>query len=434
MKRSARMILAAVSALALTSCCTITATATSADEAYCAYYNFLQDQINGIGQPATDVPAEELTQYTVPVNWVNERVNYAQLTDFNNDGIPELIFGKNLEGTNVVGGSIINCVYTYQNGQMVRLAGGLPVESEFLGLDQSGAELYRFQTTLASGTDGYTYMVWEIDGYGTDRGTDYYYTLKDGRWQEVAGFGMDFDPDIYISQDVFTSTGDMHYFYTDANGQKVELPHADWYARLQAMSCNGKVTCELGDTLNNTMATLAQYVEKYNTPSPWAAAAVQEGIDRGIVPEQLQKSYTTPITRAEFCALACAFYEDVLGEEIIARMQFVDTNDECVEKMGGLGVIQGVGNGYFSPDSPLTREAAAVILNNLSHVMGKDLPASEPDFADSDSISSWARGQVGAMQVAGIMSGVDGGRFAPHDPYTREQSIVTIFRIESNLN
>ena len=116
---------------------------------------------------------------------------------------------KEVEGENVSGGSFINCIYTYQNGKMVRLAGNLPIE-----LDYDGGDHFSHEMTLSSGTDGYVYMVWTIDGGGTSYESNYYYTLKDGKWQEVAGFGSDFHPDIYISQDVFSSTGYTTVSYT----------------------------------------------------------------------------------------------------------------------------------------------------------------------------------------------------------------------------
>ena len=55
------------------------------------------------------------------------------------------------------GGSIIDCIYTYQNGQMVRLAGGLPIDMNY-----NGGGNYSFKMTISSGTDGYVYMVWDI--------------------------------------------------------------------------------------------------------------------------------------------------------------------------------------------------------------------------------------------------------------------------------
>ena len=113
-----------------------------------------------------------------------------------------------------------------------------------------------------------------------------------------------------------------------------------------------------------------------------------------------------------FCALATAFYEEVSGAEITERTKFTDTADENVEKMGALGVVTGVGNGRFAPNDLLTREQAAVILSNLSRAMGKELDAMPPSFADNSDISAWALTQVGQVQAAGIMNGVENGRFA----------------------
>lgn len=163
MKTIGRTLLAgAVCAAALGAGCISTAAAAPIDDAYRAYYDFLQEQIDSIGMPVTDVPADEFINIEGVKTWLNENVNYAQLTDFNQDGVPELVFGKEVEGENVSGGSFINCIYTYQNGKMVRLAGNLPIE-----LDYDGGDHFSHEMTLSSGTDGYVYMVWTIDGGGT---------------------------------------------------------------------------------------------------------------------------------------------------------------------------------------------------------------------------------------------------------------------------
>ena len=52
-------------AVAAAVCCTVTAAAAPVDDAYRAYNDFLQDQIDSIGLPADDVPEDELTKYTV---------------------------------------------------------------------------------------------------------------------------------------------------------------------------------------------------------------------------------------------------------------------------------------------------------------------------------------------------------------------------------
>ena len=164
-------------------------------------------------------------------------------------------------------------------------------------------------------------------------------------------------------------------------------------------------------------------------PSPWAQAQVSAAIAANLVPESLQSRYTQPITRAEFCALATALYEAVIGREITSREKFADTADPNVEKMAALGVVSGVGGNKFAPFERLTREQAAVMLSRLAFALGKPLPKQAASFADYNAISSWAAENVGQVQATGIMSGVGDNKFAPKDQYTIEQSIVTVFRL-----
>lgn len=163
-------------------------------------------------------------------------------------------------------------------------------------------------------------------------------------------------------------------------------------------------------------------------PSSWAVSFVDQAKAAGIVPEALQSGYTTPITRAEYCALATALYESIKGE-ITERKTFTDTTDVNVEKMAAIGVVDGVGNNMFSPNSKLTREQAATMLSRLAEALGKPFAETAPTFADNDSISDWAFAAVGKVQANGIMNGVGNNNFSPLTDYTREQSIITMVRM-----
>lgn len=117
------------------------------------------------------------------------------------------------------------------------------------------------------------------------------------------------------------------------------------------------------------------------------------------------------------------------GHVITERQTFSDTNDVNVEKMAGIGVVNGMGNNRFDPNAQLTREQAAVMLARLANAAGNPLEEGDVTYADRAQMSSWAIEAVGMMQAAGIMGGVGNNAFAPRDPYTREQSIVTIMRL-----
>lgn len=166
-----------------------------------------------------------------------------------------------------------------------------------------------------------------------------------------------------------------------------------------------------------------------NQPSAWAADDVARAVGSSLVPQSLQSGYTQATTRAEFCALAVQLYETVMGREITERASFTDTDDMSVAKMAGLGVVNGVGGGLFDPDAALTREQAATMLSRLAGVMQKPLTAGSAGFADKGSVADWAIEAVGEVEASGIMNGVGDNLFAPADPYTREQSILTMLRL-----
>ena len=165
------------------------------------------------------------------------------------------------------------------------------------------------------------------------------------------------------------------------------------------------------------------------TASSWAHESINSALEHGLIPQGLQSHYTQATTRAEFAALAVALYETITGREITERAQFNDTTDVNVQKMGGLGVVNGVGGGNFAPNRTITRQEAAVMLARLAYAIGQPLPPSAPTFADNADISAWAVDGVGQMQAAGIMSGVGNNNFAPDGTYTREQSIVSMLRL-----
>lgn len=163
--------------------------------------------------------------------------------------------------------------------------------------------------------------------------------------------------------------------------------------------------------------------------SGWAADSVAGAVAKGLVPQDMQSDYTQPTTRAQFCALAVAFYEQATGKAITQRKTFSDTSDPNIEKMGGLGIVSGVGGDRFAPNGTLTREQAATMLARLAEAVGEPLPEQMATFADRAQISSWAAAAVGQVQGVGVMGGVGDNRFDPSGLYSREQSMITLLRL-----
>lgn len=86
---------------------------------------------------------------------------------------------------------------------------------------------------------------------------------------------------------------------------------------------------------------------------------------------------------------------------------------------------------HYAPDELINREQAAVMLARFADAVGLPLQAQEAAYTDMGDISDWARKSVGKMQAAGIMNGMGNGMFSPADHYTVEQGIVTLLTLRN---
>ncbi len=235
---------------------------------------------------------------------------------------------------------------------------------------------------------------------------------------------------------------------TIAKGTKVALTSATsgatiWYTTNGTSPITGSSVAYSGLITINATTTITAYATKagmtaspiaaftfvVDVPSDWAAADVKEAIALGFMPSNLQSLYTQATTRAEFCAFAVKMYEKLMGKTITERKTFADTTDVNVEKMGGLKIVNGVGNNKFSPNRTITRQEAAVLLTNVMKAANAKISTKAPTYSDKSGIASWAVSAVGNMQAKGIMTGTSATKFTPKGNYTREQSVVTLLRL-----
>ena len=103
------------------------------------------------------------------------------------------------------------------------------------------------------------------------------------------------------------------------------------------------------------------------------------------------------------------------------------------------GIVQGTGEGMFSPDSNITREQIAVMFLNFANFAEISLNSENASaFEDSSQISSWAIEAVGALSSAGIVAGRPDGTFDPQASVTRAETATMFARfldlIETSLN
>lgn len=122
------------------------------------------------------------------------------------------------------------------------------------------------------------------------------------------------------------------------------------------------------------------------------------------------------VTRAEFvkmivsiCSVADsdeAVFDDVTGDKWYFG---------AVSGAYKSGIVGGVGQGRFAPESHISRQDAAVIINRIKNYSGDGAKV----FSDAGFIADYALKSVAALSGVGIINGYEDGTFRPEMPVTR---------------
>lgn len=94
------------------------------------------------------------------------------------------------------------------------------------------------------------------------------------------------------------------------------------------------------------------------------------------------------------------------------------------------GLIQGTGGLFFTPDRPITREEAAILLRRYAARMGRDV--SFPEIArcnDYEDISPWADDSLYWATGTGLMDWSESGRLEPQGTLTEAQATHILVRL-----
>jgi len=93
-------------------------------------------------------------------------------------------------------------------------------------------------------------------------------------------------------------------------------------------------------------------------------------------------------------------------------------------------VVNGMGDGTFAPNAPLTREQAVTMLGRVYELAytdaigdGSGLIQATARFADHWNIFDYAKNYVYFFSGQSIIDGMGDGTFAPKASMTREQAI-----------
>lgn len=140
------------------------------------------------------------------------------------------------------------------------------------------------------------------------------------------------------------------------------------------------------------------------------------------------------IRRRDFCVmLTRAFQFNVSDTE----QRFIDVPGssyyaDAVNQMYTLGVVNGVGGGKFDPNSPVTRQDAALMVQRALNLARIGVPdgnsAALADYSDSEQVKGYAQGAVSGMVQAGIFPVSSDGNLAPRESLTRADMALLLHR------
>lgn len=168
----------------------------------------------------------------------------------------------------------------------------------------------------------------------------------------------------------------------------------------------------------------------------WYYISVYDLVSKGIINGKTATTYEPNgnITRGEFAKIlaTATLSEDQLNANYNGAAAFNDSNTwakKYINWASAVGVVNGTGNGNYSPNAQITRQDMAVMIDRYAKsVRNKTLPEKNAaiTFSDDSQISTYAKTSVAAMQKAGIINGKGNNLFAPKENATRAEAAKMI--------
>ena len=100
---------------------------------------------------------------------------------------------------------------------------------------------------------------------------------------------------------------------------------------------------------------------------------------------------------------------------------------DAIKRCTAAGILNGNGDGTVTPEAPIARERAMVM---LARALGIE-PLRNPDltrYTDAAQVSAYAQGYVAALIEAGIVGGVTADELAPQDNINRASTVTILDR------
>lgn len=177
--------------------------------------------------------------------------------------------------------------------------------------------------------------------------------------------------------------------------------------------------------------------------SHWAGSDVAELAAKFIVDGPTASTFNPqqPITRADFAEFIAKGL-GLVGDRSYAASRFSDVTTGLggaafIGAAANAGIVQGDTTGKFRPNSPITREEMATMMQRAMTVAGTQPTTTGSElnrFADRTKVSSWAKDAMNACVQAGIMNGSTDQKIHPESNTTRAEAAVMVKRLLEYVN
>ena len=127
--------------------------------------------------------------------------------------------------------------------------------------------------------------------------------------------------------------------------------------------------------------------------------------------------------------ICLAFELDMQGEISYNDIESKDWHAAFVNAVTRAGIMNGVSESSFSPNSDITREMLATVLARAAQLKGKKPAVGNADFADISDASDYSIESILALKNAGIVNGRENNMFKPKDFCSRAEASKMIFAL-----
>ncbi|MDD6763507.1 MAG: S-layer homology domain-containing protein [Clostridiales bacterium] len=164
---------------------------------------------------------------------------------------------------------------------------------------------------------------------------------------------------------------------------------------------------------------------------PWARESITALYSKGIINGMSDGKFepNAPVTREQFIKMIVCAYG---LENADAKCSFEDVRADSwyygyIASACEKGIVNGISDELFGAGRNITREDMAVMAYRTALSCGASFKNGAESFADDENIYDYAKDAVNALKSEGIMSGKDNNLFAPKDYATRAEAAKIIY-------